>query len=158
MRPNLFRIPAPVPGVLSTMPRPRGGDWLDDELAALRGVDVRVLVSLLTTNEMRELELSGEANAAFRAGLRFYHHPIVDLGVPERAPVLALVDQLVLRLKAGDHVVVHCRAGIGRSSLIAGAVLVKLGITPDTAWTTISAARGVEVPETDEQRAWLSLP
>ena len=158
MRPNLFRIPAPVPGVLSTMPRPRGGDWLDDELAALRGVDVRVLVSLLTTNEVRELELSGEANAAFRAGLRFYHHPIVDLGVPERAPVVALVDQLVLRLKAGDHVVVHCRAGIGRSSLIAGAVLVKLGITPDTAWTTISAARGVEVPETDEQRAWLSLP
>ena len=158
MRPNLFRIPAPVPGVLSTMPRPRGGDWLDDELAALRGVDVRVLVSLLTTNEMRELELSGEANAAFRAGLRFYHHPIVDLGVPERAPVLALVDQLVSRLKAGDHVVVHCRAGIGRSSLVAGAVLVKLGITPDTAWTTISTARGVEVPETDEQRAWLSLP
>lgn len=155
MRPNLFRIPAPVPGVLSTMPRPRGGDWLDDEVAALQEAGVRVLVSLLTTTEMRELELSGEANAAARAGLRFYHHPIVDLGVPERAPVLALVDQLVERLRAGDHVVVHCRAGIGRSSLVAGAVLVRLGIEPGAAWATISTARGVAVPETEEQREWL---
>ena len=34
MKSNLFRIPAPTAGLLSTMLRPRGGDWLDDDRAA----------------------------------------------------------------------------------------------------------------------------
>jgi hypothetical protein len=36
LRPNLFTIPSLVSGTLSTMHRPRGGDWLDEEMAALR--------------------------------------------------------------------------------------------------------------------------
>jgi protein-tyrosine phosphatase len=155
MRPNLFRIPAPVPGTLSTMSRPRGGDWLDDEMAALSASGVGVLVCLLTAAEMEELDLSEEAAAAQRAGMLFRQHPIVDFGVPDRDSAADLVDELVGHLRTGVHIAVHCRAGIGRSSLIAGAVLVRLGAEPDTAWTTISTARGVTVPETDEQRGWL---
>ena len=36
MRPTLFTIDQPGPGWISTMAKPRGGDWLDDEMAALR--------------------------------------------------------------------------------------------------------------------------
>jgi protein-tyrosine phosphatase len=53
-------------------------------------------------------------------------------------------------------VVVHCRAGIGRSSLIAGTVLVRFGIPPEEAWRLITAARGFRVPETPEQGEWLT--
>jgi protein-tyrosine phosphatase len=65
------------------------------------------------------------------------------------------VDELVARITAGGHVVVHCRAGIGRSSLIAAVVLVRLGVDVDVAWEVVAAARGVPVPETDDQRRWV---
>lgn len=155
MRPNLFTIPNPASGTLSTMPRPRGGDWLDDEMAALRAAGVDMLVCLLTRSEQDDLDLRDEREAAGRAGLGFRHLPIVDLGVPEPERVVSLVAELVARLTAGGHVVVHCRAGIGRSSLIAAMVLVRLGMDVEVAWEVIAAARGVPVPETDEQRRWV---
>jgi protein-tyrosine phosphatase len=55
-------------------------------------------------------------------------------------------------------VAIHCRGGIGRSSLMAAAVLVQLGAAPEQAWDTVSVARGMPVPETEEQRAWLTGP
>jgi len=45
---------------LATMARPRGGDWLADDIAALRQAGVRVVVSALTSGEMEELELAKE--------------------------------------------------------------------------------------------------
>jgi protein-tyrosine phosphatase len=58
-------------------------------------------------------------------------------------------------LREGTFVVVHCQAGVGRSSLIAGTVLVHEGPSPTEAWERIEAARGRPVPDTAEQRAWL---
>ena len=153
----LYRIPLPdsIAGLLSTMAQPPGGDALAGALAQLRLAGVDVLVSLQTDGERQEARLADEPAAAVRAGLEFHELPIVDFGVPEHAAVAPLVDLLVARLAAGRHVAVHCWAGIGRSSLIAGAVLVRLGVPSLRAWTIIGEARGCRVPETDEQRDWL---
>jgi len=156
MKPTLFHIPAPTPGRLSTMARPRGDDWLDDEMTGLREAGVDVLVCLQSDVERRELGLLDEGPSAQHAGIEFRHFPIEDFGVPERSAADPFVDSLVSALADGQHVAVHCRGGIGRSSLIAAAVLVKLGATPADAWETITGVRGVPVPETDEQRAWLT--
>jgi len=59
-------------------------------------------------------------------------------------------------LDSGRNVAVHCRQGIGRSAVIVGAVLVAAGEAPQSAFRTIHESRGVEVPETDEQRRWLT--
>ena len=40
------------------LPRPRGGDWLADEIRSLRACGVDVLVSLLTGEEVGELDLA----------------------------------------------------------------------------------------------------
>jgi protein-tyrosine phosphatase len=61
-------------------------------------------------------------------------------------------------LDQGKHVAVHCWAGVGRSSLIAAALLVRRGTAPEAAWARIAEARGLPVPETDEQRAWVRPP
>src|ERR1700677_4851315 len=63
------------PGKLSTMARPRGGEWLADEMASLREPGTDVLVCMLTTSELRELELTEEAAVAEAAGLRFMRFP-----------------------------------------------------------------------------------
>lgn len=153
MQPTLFTLPTPTSGRLSTMARPRGGDWLEDELTALAR-HVNVLVCLLTRDELDALELRREAELATAAGLTFHHHPIEDRRVPDDG-VRALVSTLSAELRAGRHVAIHCRAGIGRSSVVAGAVLCTLGLDADTALARITAAHGLEVPDTTDQAAWL---
>jgi len=156
MRPTLFVIERDGPGRLATMACPRGGDWLDDELGALQTEGVDVLVSALTNSELAELQLSAEPELARQAGLTYISFPIPDRGAPEGAAATDLAGQLEERLTGGEFIVVHCRAGIGRSSLIAAAVLVREGLSPAEAWELISAARGLSVPDTEAQRAWLA--
>jgi len=155
MAPTVYGIPMPPPGRLCTMPRPRGDERLDDELRALRDLGVDVLVCLQTPAERAELGLTDEPDAAVRAGLEFHAFPIADFGVPEHAAAGPLLDTLAAHLAAGRYVAVHCRGGIGRSSLVAAALLVRLGTPAAQAWDIISAARGCAVPETEAQRTWL---
>ncbi|MGI5184432.1 hypothetical protein ACQEVZ_50080 [Dactylosporangium sp. CA-152071] len=53
------------------MAKPRGGDWLADEMAALRGAGVGVLVCALTAEELVEVDLADEPRVAGDAGLEF---------------------------------------------------------------------------------------
>lgn len=59
-----------------TMARPRGGDWLVDEMAGLREAGVDVLVSALCDDEYALLDLSAEADAGQgrRPGVRVLPH------------------------------------------------------------------------------------
>ena len=155
MQPTLFTIRRGGRGRLSTMARPRGGDWLDDELVDVAGAGVDVLVSLLSEAEVIELDLSREAECAQAVGIAFYRLPTPDRDVPDRAAVLALARVLMRRLSDGAGVALHCRHGIGRSSTLAAAVLVLEGAAPRDAWAQISAARGLPVPDTSAQREFI---
>ena len=66
-----------------------------------------------------------------------------------------LVRLLSQRLSEGSGLVVHCRQGIGRSSLLAAALLQHAGLDHETAFTRIEAARGRPVPDTAEQKEWV---
>jgi hypothetical protein len=57
MKPTIFLIERSGTGKLGTMARPRGNDWLGDEMEALRDVGLDVLVSMLTSTEAADLEL-----------------------------------------------------------------------------------------------------
>jgi protein-tyrosine phosphatase len=56
------------------------------------------------------------------------------------------------RLAAGKSIAIHCRAGLGRSSMMAACVMVLAGIDPNSVFDLIGAARGFTVPDTQEQR------
>src|SRR6476620_4583045 len=60
MRADIYWIPGPWPGRLGIAPRPRGGDWLADEVKAWRAAGVDVVTSLLTPEEVAELGLQEE--------------------------------------------------------------------------------------------------
>lgn len=156
MRVKVFWIPGPWRGKLGIVPRPRGGDWLIDETNAWREAGIDVVVSLLEPGEEAQLILEGEAAAAAASSIEFRPFPIRDRGVPaSQDSVAELADGIMDALEMGRNVAVHCRQGIGRSALIAGAVLVATGKDPKTALKTIEESRGLEVPETDDQRRWL---
>jgi protein-tyrosine phosphatase len=156
MRPTLYTVDHPGPGLLSTMAKPRGGDWLEDEMAALKAYGVDVLVCALTSAELEETGLETEAQAAHEAGLHFVPVPIPDRDVPDLAAALPILQQLSAQLRGGKHVVTHCRFGIGRASLLAAALMVLNGVHPDTAWHRLQQARGLAVPDTAAQRQCVS--
>jgi hypothetical protein len=60
MRAEIYWIPGSWPGRLGIVPRPRGGDWLEDEIRAWRDAGLDVAVSLLTPDEAAELGLECE--------------------------------------------------------------------------------------------------
>ncbi|MEZ5300547.1 MAG: hypothetical protein R3F11_07800 [Verrucomicrobiales bacterium] len=62
---------------------------------------------------------------------------------------------MTAEVRGGRSVVFHCRAGIGRSSTMAAAALTCFGIGADEAFARISEARGLQVPDTDEQIDWV---
>ena len=82
-----------------------------------------------------------EPEAAALAGIDFLALPTTDRAVPDRALSL-VVQQVTDRLRQGEHVVAHCRYGIGRASLVAAPVLVHEGVDSGDAWQRLSTARG----------------
>lgn len=149
----IYTVARELPGTLSTMAAPQGD--LDAVLPELREQGVDTLVSLLPPEQTTMLSLTEEATAAYRAGLAFRSLPVPDFGVPDHAEFARPLRELSDELSAGRHVVVHCWGGVGRSSMIAAALLVIRGSTPEAAWHRVAYARGVPVPETDEQREWV---
>jgi protein-tyrosine phosphatase len=156
MSPDLFWINGPWRGRLAISTRPRGGDWLEDEIRGWRSARVDSVVSLLEKDEERQLELGEEGRVAEANGIHFLSFPIVDRSVPKSIPAtISLLRSVNDALERGQNVAVHCRQGIGRAALIAAGILMAAGKSPDAAMAAIRWARGVDVPETREQREWL---
>ena len=154
MLPPLFAIERNGPGRLHTMVHPRG-DWLPDEMRGLAAAEIGVLVSMLTDDEAAGLGLAGEGAAAAGAGTTFWRLPAPDRRVPDRAATLTMASAIKGALHQGAGVAVHCRFGIGRSSTVAAAVLILEGLSPAAACDRIAAARGLPVPDTPAQRAFI---
>jgi protein-tyrosine phosphatase len=157
---HLYSVQKLPAGKVSIMPHPHGGDWLEDEMKAFSFEGVDVLVSLLTPEEVVELDLQHEAEICQSQGIVYLSYPIFDLNVPPfSADTFALLEALKAYLAQGKHVAVHCWMGLGRSALIAASVLVLGGYTPERACKVLSIVRGHNVPEMEEQRAWVkALP
>ncbi len=156
MNPKLYWIKGPWPGKLAISARPRGGDWLEDEISGWRTAGVDAVVSLLTPQENKDLQLGAESNLAQSRGLRFLSLPVEDRGVPSSLDdALLAIEDVTEMLRQGRNVAVHCRQGIGRSGMLAAALLIKGGSTPSQALKLISEVRGLAVPETPEQLEWV---
>jgi protein-tyrosine phosphatase len=88
--------------------------------------------------------------------MEFRSFPIPDRQVPlSEAQLAEELERVSHTLSIGKNFLVHCRQGIGRSGLVAACLLVKKGMSPRAAVEAVSAARGLPVPETTEQRDWI---
>ena len=141
---------------LAIVPRPRPDDWLPDDVRALQHAGVDVLVSALTPEETEELGLVEEARFCKDCDLEFLSLPIEDRSVPVSASeFVQFLDSVSGHLRKGKAVAVHCRAGIGRSSIIVASALIRNGLSVESAFRTIEEARRCPVPDTPEQRQWV---
>jgi protein-tyrosine phosphatase len=155
-----YWIETGIPARLAIMPRPNGGKQLENEIRTLKREGTDVLVSLLTPEEDAELALELERAACSGHGIRFRSFPIPDRDVPGSTEAfLKFLETLHEDLLQGRSIVAHCRAGIGRSSLLLAALLRREGLSADDAFRRITHARGMLVPDTPEQLHWVeNLP
>jgi protein-tyrosine phosphatase len=114
------------------------------------------VVSLLEPQEVQELGLREEADLCREAGIEFIAFPLPDRGVPDSlSKTIKMAQALADQMQDGKSVIIHCRAGIGRSALLAACVLVRAGVQADKVFEMIAASRGLRVPDTDDQILWL---
>jgi len=152
-----FWIDTASPLKLAIASRPQGGEWLREDVRVLKDEGIDLLVSLLSWEESRELELDEEKAACSRVGLTFVNFPIPDRQVPpSRFAFVTFAQFLHRRAREGLRVGVHCRACIGRSSVLLATVMRLEGLSTHEAFKRISAARGFRVPDTVEQARWVA--
>ena len=78
--------------------------------------------------------------------------PIPDLHAPPVDVVVPFLDELRRRLDAGERVLMHCGAGIGRAGTMAACVLMAMDVDPDVALALVAEHRPMAGPEAGAQR------
>lgn len=142
------RVPLPdhVPGGLWLCGKHFVGPDVD---GALRKTGATTVVCL---NQRREIE---DRYPRYVEWLASHEHavwfPVPDLHAPAVEDAVAFVDGLVGRLRAGEVLLVHCGAGIGRAGTMAAAILMHLGASVDDAIATVAASRPMAGPEAGAQ-------
>lgn len=148
-------LPAPISGALWLTGLPDTAMRLGRYLVATAENDVTQVVILVEDHEIRDL---APAYARFLSSgdLAFSVRrlPIKDFGVPQGFSGFRRAAQGVAEdLQNGERIVMHCRGGIGRTGLVAEAVLIELGVPPAEARGLVAAV-GSRC-ETAEQVAFL---
>jgi atypical dual specificity phosphatase len=105
-----------LPGQMAGMGRPGLNRDIEEDLTALSAANVQILVSL-TEEPFPVTQLQS-------FGIEGRHFPIRDMGFPTIAPTARLCRSLEARLKEGDRIAFHCHAGLGRTGMMLGAMLV----------------------------------
>ena len=144
------------PHRIGLMARPRGGDQLAAEVDAWNLAGVNVVVSLLEAREVMDLELIDEPALCARRGIEFRKLPIPDRGTPgSRKEFVDLIDLLAGDLDAGRALAIHCRAGIGRTGIVAACLVNRLGVPGSELFHRLSRSPGLAMPDTVAQIEWV---
>lgn len=142
----------------------RGGlelHWVTDDIAISGKPSVKDWPRIARAGIASVVDLQGEAPKDLsRYRLRYYAAPIPDRGSPGLSQLDGIVTFVRRELDHGNKVLVHCDKGIGRSALIACAVLVDLGFPPTQAYEIVKRGQPSalfatgQVDTLDEFAAW----
>ena len=152
--PRLVPVKYEGPGRLSLMERPQPR-VLARTLRKLHRHEVSTVVSALSHREAWHKPAAKTTEGDKRPDLEHIWWPIPAFAQPADADAATLLPMLGRRLLAGEHVVVARGRGVGRSAMIAAALLIEVGLSAEDAEKAVSAAEGSKVLDHGAQRAWV---
>ena len=135
-----------MPGRLESWPA-----FLDEARAA----QLTVVVCLNPLEEVAQLSPAyHKAIAEGRLPFRWQHLPMRDFGLGADPAAFRLgVEQVANSLVLGQHVLLHCAAGIGRTGTVAACVLKQLGLPAALALARVREAGSN--PQSALQSGWI---
>jgi protein-tyrosine phosphatase len=135
-------LPLEIRGALFLSSMPGEYESLEQAFQEMRGQGITRIVRLAPIEEIREK--SPEYYRALEEGRVPWpveECSVPDGGIPEdRSAFLKTVRYAADWLRAGERVLVHCSAGIGRTGMFAICTLVVLGTSQEDATRTVSEA------------------
>jgi protein-tyrosine phosphatase len=154
---GIYRIDAIGEGSLAISAHPASSADADSRIAEIAASGIDRVISLLEPAEAQSLGLQHEGDLVSAQAMDFLSFPIPDMGLPESIDAFAQLSRRLYRqIHAGGHTLIHCRAGVGRSGLLAAAILMHGGRDAHQAFAHVARRRGMPVPETSGQGAWLA--
>lgn len=139
------------PGTVSF--RVPGNTSLGRDLRLIREADAARVVCLVPDEELVRLGVPELVSEVGRTGLAVSHFPLVDGDVPRRLDDFrALVKLLLSDVRRGAGVVVHCRAGYGRTGTVVASLLAAAGLEPSQAIAAVREVRDFAVENDRQER------
>ncbi len=156
MNPSIYEVKQIGSGYLYVMPCPRA-EMLAEDLQYFQQMNIRKIVSLLENGEAAARGLTFEEHLCQQLGMEFTQYPIPDQHTPKKIRTFhTLVEQLYAELLSGKNISIHCFAGIGRTGVLAGSLLIRDGMPALDAIDLLSRIRGRDMPQTQEQYEFLT--
>ena len=151
-----------LPGLLLAGEHPSGltADATRVRLSTLMAAGIECFLDLTHPSEIDSYD------QALPFQIEYLRKPIRDHGLPEkREHMMEILDCLHDALRSGRRAYVHCRAGIGRTGMVVGCLLVERGLTGEQAldelarvWQQCERSKfWPSVPETDAQTEYVRL-
>ena len=116
---GIFReIPLNVPGRLFTSPMPSGAyDPGNRLLKAYEHHGIQHVFVLVTDSELQKKAKKDIFREYEKRGITYSRYTVEDLQAPSLESIKGLVCEAMERLKKKERVLVHCHAGVGRTSV-----------------------------------------
>jgi len=136
---------------------------LKRDLSRLRYAQITHIVNCLPDADLTHLGVPIEkyVDTAKDCGMQVIRIPMLEGGVPqENVDIVAgQIDNIVELVRSGVNVLIHCKGGIGRASLVAACMLMRLEICPDPDFAVayLRKVRSPHAVETIRQEDFIDL-
>jgi len=145
---GIFRqIPLKIPGKLFTSPMPSGAyDRHNRLLKIYQKHSIDHVFILVTDEELKKKARKDIFQEYEKRGITWSRYVMEDFQAPSLETIKELVSDAVYRLCNKEHILVHCHAGVGRTSVAVACIAISVeGMTAHEAIDHIKANMMVNI-------------